>query len=530
LVRAMTGSKNEAQRVPQRLETLRDRNLIFHRERSSIAGNEEFIFKHALLRDAAYESVLLKHRRDYHQQVAKWIEENAGDRLEEHLVMIAYHTMIGGKTDIAADWYCRAGERALNQCSMQEANNLFEKALALISDQDINRLWRATLGHDEAVGILGEIEARHADDDTLLRFAKQLEDEKKLAEAYYRVGSQANREGNNQAAMKAFNQALEIAERTDDQMMQALVLPMKVAILIKEGDLETAGTLVEKAQDLARQTENLNILARALNNIAPYYQAIGDISQSVTLMQETIDINQRQGNRLGESYGLINLGYFYLSLGHFKNAHRLLERALQIAQGLGAQFCVAYSMLNLGLAEWRLNRPQQACGVIESSKEILELLGDQRGLASRHFYLGLSYEKASDPVKAEKHYNSAREAFEDLGVTSDIVEAQAGLARLALKMGDLARAEDLALKIIGFLDQEGSQSLELPILAYLTCFEVFDAVKNPEMIQRVLEKGSKEIRDRLELIRDEDWKEVYLQKIPENHLLLAHQKNRYDKH
>ncbi len=522
LLKVLIENEEESQKVNQRLEALHDRGLIYHRERSSIAGNQEYLFKHALLRDEAYETVLIKHRRNYHQRVAIWIEENAGDRLEEHLALIAYHYLEGGKRDLAADWYSRAGERALNQCSMQEAKNLFEKALALINDHDLIRLWRATLGHDEAVGTLGELEARHADDAKLLEMAKQLKDDKMLAEAYFRIGSQANSEGNHQVALRAFDHALEIVNRTDDLTMQALVLPMKISLLTSEGNLKEAGSLVEDSLDLARKTADADIQARALNNIAPYYQAIGDISQSVALMQEVIDINQQQGNRLGETYGLLNLGYFYLELGHFIDGHRLLERALQVGQRLGIKICEAYAMLNLGLAKWRLGQPEEACEVLESSAKVLEALEDQRGLTSRNFYLGLSYEAKNDLSNAAKHYLSAYESYKAFKATSGIVEAQAGLARVTLKQGEMEQAKDFAQQIFSYLEQEGPQGLEFPIIVYLTCAQVFDALKETSLVQHVLEKGSKVIQERLELIREKDWKEAYMEKIPENRLLLSY--------
>jgi tetratricopeptide (TPR) repeat protein len=241
-------------------------------------------------------------------------------------------------------------------------------------------------------------------------------------------------------------------------------------------------------------------------------------------MQEQIDINQRQGNRLGETYGLINLGYFYLSLGQFTTAHRLLERALQIAQRLRVKICVAYSLLNLGLAEWRLGQPQKACEVLESSERILEALEDRRGLASLQYYLGLSYEAAGEFLKAAEHFISAIKSFQALEVTSGMVEAQAGLARLAIKERNITKAENITLQIINFLDQEGPQGLEFPILVYLTCVNVFDAVDDTVLVQHALEKGLKEIQHRLEMIRGEDWKEVFLEKIHENHLLLTYQK------
>ena len=59
LVCALTEKESEAEKVDQHLATLRERGLIFQRERSSITGNQEYLFKHALLRDAAYETVLL---------------------------------------------------------------------------------------------------------------------------------------------------------------------------------------------------------------------------------------------------------------------------------------------------------------------------------------------------------------------------------------------------------------------------------------------------------------------------------------
>ena len=48
------------------LESVRKRELIFRRERSAFAEAEEYIFKHALLRDVAYETVLLKYRAEFH--------------------------------------------------------------------------------------------------------------------------------------------------------------------------------------------------------------------------------------------------------------------------------------------------------------------------------------------------------------------------------------------------------------------------------------------------------------------------------
>lgn len=520
-VRALTEDEGEAHHVNARLAALRERGLVFHRERSTIAGNQEFLFKHALVRDAAYETVLLKHRRIYHSQVAAWIEGNAGERLEEHLALIAGHYADGGQPDLAADWYTRAGERAASQCSMQAARTLFEQALKLIQPDDLPRRWRATLGHDETLGTLGELAGRHADDLLLLDLARQLGDDSRLASAYYRIGSQASIEGNHPASLHAFDLALQTARRAGDLSMQALILPMQVASFTADGDLQSAANLVEQALESAKQTGDTDILARALNNLAPYYQAIGNVTRSVQLMQQQVEINQQQGNRLGEAIGLINLGYYYLSLGQFETGHNLLERALQAARSMGARYYMAYCQLNLGLAEWRLEKPQNACQTLQLSLPNLEALGDQRGIASGQFYLGLAYEKTGDLSEAAAQFEAARAAFKLLDATTQMVEALAGQARLALQRKDLVQAKQNALQIFDYLEQNGPQGLELPILVYLTCARVFQAVGDAPRLQNTLDNGRRELRNRHDQISEAGWRETFLEAIPENCELLG---------
>ena len=520
LIRSLTIEPVEKKEIQLHLNALRERGLIFKIERSSIAANQEYQFKHALLRDESYETVLLKHRRNYHKRVAVWIAENAGDRLEEHLILIANHYSESGEKALAADWFIKAGQRALVNNAMREAVELFGKALNLISEDDLSRMWKATLGHDEAVGALGEADARHADDEALLRLAKQLDNDKFLAEAYYRIGSQAYSEGKNQDALQAFDQALYFAVRANYLTLQAEILPLKIVVLTVVEALDAAGAEIDRALTLARQTGNANIYARALTNVALYYEVIGNISKSMHLMAQQIEINQQQGNLLGETFGLLNLGYFYLSLGRFKEGYDLLDRALKNAQRLGARNCEAYSLLNLGLAEWRLGRWREACKLLESSLGVLKTIGDQRGLASREFYLGLSHESGGDFNLAADYFRQALVSFEAIGAKSGIVEAQAGLARLAHKQGSAAEAGELALEVINFLDKEGNQGLELPVLAYLTCIKIFDTLGDTVGVEHVRKEAYSVIQDRLAMIDEPDWRKVYLESIPENRELV----------
>jgi class 3 adenylate cyclase len=73
------------------LRTLEGRDLILARLSSSMAGQPEFIFKHALVRDVAYESIPRRDRAEAHLKVAAWIEEAIGDRRHEVIELLAHH-------------------------------------------------------------------------------------------------------------------------------------------------------------------------------------------------------------------------------------------------------------------------------------------------------------------------------------------------------------------------------------------------------------------------------------------------------
>jgi class 3 adenylate cyclase/tetratricopeptide (TPR) repeat protein len=516
----MIGKRKNEMSLEDCLDRLQSKGLIFRRNRSTIENCHEFIFKHALMRDAAYENVLIKHRRIYHGQVAEWIERNAVDGLEEHLTQVAGHYALSNQADMAAEWYIRAGERASTQNSFKEALESFDLAMKYLQPDDLNLRWRALVGHDEAAGMLGEREKRQADDAALVNLALQTGDDSKLAKAYFQLGSQEYNEGKYSSSLKALDSALQAAERLGDPSLQALILPLKVSILSLRGDLQSADLLAESALKIAYQTEDTDIIVRALTNVGIYYLEAGNLSQSIALMLQQIDMNRQQGNQLGEAFGEINLGYTYLSVGQFEQGHELLEHSLQVTRDMGASRLEAYTLLNLGLAKWRLGRYQAACETIGLSLAILDNFSDQRGLASGKFYMGLAQENAGNFDEADEHYETARQDFMRLGAQAQSAEAQAGLARLALIRNDLVEAEKHTQKITDQLGQNGTQGLELPSLVYLSCAKVFHALGDLPQLKAILEEGRRNLNQRLEKIAEENWREMCLKGVPENYELM----------
>ena len=130
--------------VDTSLRTLEDRELVLSRLTSSLAGQQELIFKHVLIRDVAYESLPRRDRTDAHAAVAGWIDETAGDRAGEMAELLAYHlstavalsrdTPGGPSEDLRAaafGWLLRASDEARRRLVVRKAKRLAEEALDL---------------------------------------------------------------------------------------------------------------------------------------------------------------------------------------------------------------------------------------------------------------------------------------------------------------------------------------------------------------------------------------------------------------
>lgn len=126
------------------LRALESRGLVLARQTSSLAGQVEFAFKHALLRDVAYASRPAALRARGHAHTAAWLEELSGDRAGELIELIAYHYADAADTgDVDLAW---AGEperkewvRAKAFRSLIEAGGAARRRYAVSKALDLHR-------------------------------------------------------------------------------------------------------------------------------------------------------------------------------------------------------------------------------------------------------------------------------------------------------------------------------------------------------------------------------------------------------
>ncbi len=91
-----------------------------------------YAFKHALMRDAAYESLLKSSRREIHAKVAATIEEMSPEVVADQPELLAYHYSLAGNAELAVRYWLIGGHRAHGRSANVEAIAQFEKALELL--------------------------------------------------------------------------------------------------------------------------------------------------------------------------------------------------------------------------------------------------------------------------------------------------------------------------------------------------------------------------------------------------------------
>jgi ABC-type oligopeptide transport system substrate-binding subunit/class 3 adenylate cyclase len=96
----------------------------------------EYIFKHELTREAAYNGLLKKERRVFHRRVAETLERLYPDRLEEQVGLLAYHWERAGDAEKATEYLLQAGDQARLVYAHEEAVDYYQRALVFLEEME----------------------------------------------------------------------------------------------------------------------------------------------------------------------------------------------------------------------------------------------------------------------------------------------------------------------------------------------------------------------------------------------------------
>ena len=356
------------------LDSLCHKELIFKQPLSLFAGANEYSFKHALLHNVTYESVLKRTRRQYHSRVANWlmmrqpsgpmqkVDDQPADAAPGPDVLaqpaqhpgqvfaglVADHLEKAGRTIEAIAYLDQAGEEAARRYANSEAIAYFNRALALLPEKDLPARYELLLQRQAAHNLLGNSPASQADLELLRAIAAEMGDTRRQAlVALHQM--KFNNRGDLPATLEIAPAALDLARAAKDLECEAEILFTWGWALCQQGHTEASQPQVERALALAQQAGLVRLEGNCLRTLGILHGQRGDAQQMFDYYRRALEKHRQAGDRRGEFSALNNLGV-NLSDGEQRVAY--LEEALGIAQAIGERFYQAVALANLSNQDW----------------------------------------------------------------------------------------------------------------------------------------------------------------------------------
>jgi class 3 adenylate cyclase len=135
---ALERMTDDPEELSELLGALEQRDLIRRQMVSAIEGDQQYIFKHVLIRDVAYDLLPRARRREGHAQVAQYIED-ATSETGEAAAALARHWRDAGEADRAIEYLVTVAEEAERGWAKDRAVSFYQEALALLPEDDGDR-------------------------------------------------------------------------------------------------------------------------------------------------------------------------------------------------------------------------------------------------------------------------------------------------------------------------------------------------------------------------------------------------------
>jgi len=439
--------------VEERLHSLERKEFVTRERRSSVAGEAEYVFRHVLVRDVAYDQIPKAERAAKHLAAAHWIDSLG--RPEDHAELLAHHYAAALHYSRAAGQDARpvaergrvalreAGDRAFSLKAFPAATRYYALAVELWPQDDPERaellfsLARARhLGADELRGESLE-EAR----DALLlvgRAEQAAEADALLAEVWWYRGNRPRCDFHLERA------AAEIAE-LPDSAAKAFVLSQIARYRMLADEFEDAIRIGEEALAMSEHLGLDETRAHALDTIGVSRDALGD-PRGLAQLEEAAELATRL--RSPEAIrALNNISVRYASLGDFTRQGEYLRKAFQLGEELGALSITSYvrAILAANLiwtGAWDEGLRLADAIVAEGGREIHA--GEMQLMRNR----ALARLARDDVDGALDDIRRALESSHEMEDLQTRIPALGAAARVYLELGRDDRARELAAELV----------------------------------------------------------------------------------
>lgn len=415
------------------------RDIVQRRPTSALSGAHEYAFRHALLRDVAYDGLLGPQRRRYHALTAAWLERaaQASGRADEHAAMVAQHLVAAGEGRRAAPWFLRAGRHAAASHAHDEALRLLEDARhhgaddpALVFDAlaEAERVADRLGDREGQRAILAELLAAAGDDPARRSLALAARGRLEFFHAQYPQAAATGQE------------AADLARRAGriDLELDALVLGGRS--LAFHADHEAARDHLRALLARAHQAGSGRHVAEAQRLLGVVATNLHDEREAIRALQAAAEEFRAVADLDGEGMTTGQLGAVLLLTGRRDEAWVACEEALAIFVATGHRLRQGIVLGNMASIAHELGRLDEALRIGERTLALTRSVEDTEGITS-------SLQRLGDTRRLLRHTDAARRALDEavrLGDAHDLHYfvgfAHASRALLELVEGDLDAA------------------------------------------------------------------------------------------
>jgi CHAT domain-containing protein/Tfp pilus assembly protein PilF len=292
--------------------------------------------------------------------------------------------------------------------SLRQAIGKLQEALKLWQQIDDKRSEAITLNNIGFVYYsLGENQEALKYYNQALPIRRAVEDREGEARTLNNIGLVYNSLGEKQEALKYFKQALPIRRAVDDKKGEAITLNNIGGVYDSLGEKQEALKYYNQALPILRAVGDRGVEATTLSNIGLVYNSLGEKQEALKYYNQALPILREVRNTRVEATTLNNIGGVYNSLGEKQEALKYFNQALAIRRAVGDREGEANTLTNIGLVYYSLGENQEALKYYNQALPIRLTVGDREGEATTLNNIGLVYSSLGEKQKALKYYNQA---------------------------------------------------------------------------------------------------------------------------
>jgi class 3 adenylate cyclase/tetratricopeptide (TPR) repeat protein len=432
-------------------------------------------FKHALVQDTAYQSLLKSTRQEYHQRIARVLEERFPHIVETQPELLAHHYTEGHLPENATSYWQIAAERAAEGAAYMEALAHLAKGLDLIktlpaTPERAKEELAMCLRQAESLHFLG----RREEIVSLLlqqqEHVERLRDPALAGGFYFWLGFAHAWLGHRAEATQSLCRSLEEAERSGDEAIIGKAHRALALECIYSGrPLDEAIAHGREAVSRLERTADRFWLSQALFALSCCCYFAGDFDSAVDVAARLDVLGETTGNRRAQANGIMMAGLSYATRGEWAAGVETLQRALEMSPD---PFETAFILACLGKAYSEEGELGRAVPVLEQAVELADQVRSRQWRAWFRTWLGEAYLLARQMDRAQELLSQTLEICTDVKFVLGIGLCHQVLGRIAHARNGLSEAGrhlDTARETFANVQSRfelGRTHLELASLAY----------------------------------------------------------------